>query len=125
MGVLWWLPSWMLLTAPAIPQVQPAVREVISLSDAAVAFSGVVLLYLARQVMHVKEKVGQLESLPKSVERIENHMQTLANTQTAQRVEIANLTEDVNQNRRKLDDCPYHGPDRRHPNGGTFPHDDA
>ncbi len=113
--------GWYALHVIAAQLARGAVSDTLRLSDVALAFSGVVLLYLARQVMHLKEQVVAVAQLPLAVNRIEIHVQGMSNLLAAQRVEIANMLEDVRQHSDKLEACPYHGPDRRHEAPGRHP----
>jgi len=121
-----WIWSWTAALQGA------GVREVVTLSDAAVAFAGIVLVYLARKVMHGNEEVAKLHEsingdrgISRSINRIESQMEKVNNMVQAQRVTIDNLADDVRHNSRRLENCPYHGPERRQiPRGHEERHDE-
>lgn len=100
----WWV------HLPGLVQATAPVREIVSLSDAAVAFAGMMGWYLVRQSMAVKEKVTALESLPRAIERIETNIQKMAEVVQLQRLEIADTQRTANENRAQLDTCTFHHP---------------
>lgn len=120
--MLSWIMVWWPMHAVAAQLAVRAAYDTLGIPDGAMAFSGVVLLYLARQVMRLKDEVVALSQIPTAVERIEVHVQGMGNLLAAQRVEIANVLEDVRHHSEKLEACPYHGPDRRHEAGGGSRH---